>query len=1213
MEIMKPIGKIFASLIYIPVLILLLSGVDVNAADKSTRKPSILLCCWRADEREIDLDYLKELQHKGFVVDYLDKRSDFTWERIRQYNAIILYDFPCRGKVNITPHGNPGTGPNLDATLALLNRYLKAGGGVMVNLQYLKRPEFYSATAEALKKWGASAPMDMVVVPDSSIAQHHRLRVPYMLTRNIDHNTPVSKGVKSVWYPQSLQHSHFPNTMKSGIIVVDGSWQVVVKAPQGSHSEPLIYEKLPPQWHIKDVQHLPSGTKEPALFAIRDKVDGGRLALFRMWPVFHIGAGKSYIQDGAVMDKGLNGVPSDFGLLLENSLRWLAAPSLASGKLGGAKPEAERLEYKNLKPDIKEKYTTPKKNVEISLSAPFKPVKLFKGVVGPRTTCSNGKASVAEYAKTAKEIGLDYIIFLEDFRSLSPDGLKKLKAECRKYSDKNLLLFPGYQMKTNLGSRIMLFGQDPDYPYAKVLTGPDNKTFKLQNINKDGKFVAGQQDSFRFNLYNFSRKTGPKRIRLNSVGYFDFTRAKEQGAPQLFDSRGYGMAGVVFYEDGKLIEDVTDQYLLMNQCTMSAVPVAVNLIDSPDALKKMVKAGRGVTYASARSLDKLWVEALVWNTQVKRLCVFPSTGPQIHGWGLGAQTSATQGAYGAEAYVPDWSLAIRDLRVTSDKGLKEVAVYDGAKLWRRFLPNGAKEFKERLFFNSTVQKNLSVVATDTAGGKAVSFPVRTWKFGSLAPVFCGDHVNDCLFCNLQHGPGWQKLNRAPMVNNYGYTWDGGPKPVSPILCLGTPLPLLTPADGQRQSRELYQIPLLGLCDEKVLRTTSYADRILEQSVKGNSWTGLGPIQLAELFKARSTSTEFIQANLGVDPVSHWYDSTKTGPIPCYFEQEMTFLKDFTIKNLVLSYMWRRRPPFKGETVVFGKDEKMVSEHDLAKLAGKKNYRYKLMKDGWFAGIGPVEGNAQLYINNSDNPLVLDINIKGNRLSAQPSAKPWKVKKDEVYKTEIFTMTWPVDQPIKDAAALLRVIRYLKQPDGLQLSRGERIIGPIGLQRLKAERGAVALTVPKPSDGLSLPLAFRVENINPRWTAVEWLKKGYKGKEYYGKGENRFRELGIDESGRIYFPVYVGFTSETSLVVGHPVVADIAGTELFIQVTCLSDREYSGTGKPLWHIAVNNPTDNAITAVISKNMNLPGLEGFREIKLRLSPGERRVLYHNKLLK
>jgi hypothetical protein len=124
-------------------------------------------------------------------------------------------------------------------------------------------------------------------------------------------------------------------------------------------------------------------------------------------------------------------------------------------------------------------------------------------------------------------------------------------------------------------------------------------------------------------------------------------------------------------------------------------------------------------------------------------------------------------------------------------------------------------------------------------------------------------------------------------------------------------------------------------------------------------------------------------------------------------------------------------------------------------------------------------------------------------------------------------------------------------------------------------------------------------LNRRWTAGLLQKTGYV-KGFYGSGENRYREVGLDIYGYAYIPLYPNLAPMTHVIVGHPVTA--SGTnadQIFIQVTHLYDNPAH------WHISVNNPTDQAITATLHNPFPLPGLS-FADTKITLLPGEYRVL-------
>jgi hypothetical protein len=217
-----------------------------------------------------------------------------------------------------------------------------------------------------------------------------------------------------------------------------------------------------------------------------------------------------------------------------------------------------------------------------------------------------------------------------------------------------------------------------------------------------------------------------------------------------------------------------------------------------------------------------------------------------------------------------------------------------------------------------------------------------------------------------------------------------------------------------------------------------------------------------------------------------------------------------------------------------------------------------------------------------------------------------VKRGQQHHVAVFSMAWPTEIKISDSDELLRWIRYLQQPTGMEILRGERREGPVGVIELQAEDGAVEVKVPQ-SQGLDAALPLRALGFNPRWSALLWQYQGYNGANRYGPSTNRVRALGLDPQGRVYFPVYAGQASLTHLLVGQPVVADAAGQDLFIEVVCLEDAQ--GDRPPLWHVSVNNPLDRPVTAKLRQVMALPGLD-LTTTEIALQPGEYRALVHDK---
>src|SRR5262249_8639475 len=183
------------------------------------------------------------------------------------------------------------------------------------------------------------------------------------------------------------------------------------------------------------------------------------------------------------------------------------------------------------------------------------------------------------------------------------------------------------------------------------------------------------------------------------------------------------------------------------QGTLSPAPAAVSLVSSPAALRSAVAAKRGITYAVVPSGAGLW-SALGYNDQYSCPNVFTSDGPLILQW-PGCVRVQT---YGAEPFVTGRSRMDAPIDVIADAGLKEIRIYGGRNLSRRFKFNGEKSFRQLLRLEGSIEHDLVLVAEDTAGGRAVSFARRSWKDGSLAPVFCNDRINDCGNLLLARGP-----------------------------------------------------------------------------------------------------------------------------------------------------------------------------------------------------------------------------------------------------------------------------------------------------------------------------------------------------------------------------------------------------------------------------------------------------------------------------
>jgi len=1182
------------------VLLFLLCLGRVEAEQAS--QPAILFCSW-TQNGYIDLDYLQRLKAKGFTVDFTKDWSEVTWERVQQYHALVIFNFPQKGTVTRMPGEGPARGMPFEEFTAMLDRYREMGGGVFVIAESLGPlvstgydSTLYKVTNEGLAPFGAAIPMETLSVPEAELRKHPR--IPILRFGYFSHvlPSPVSEGVRGIWLPIAKLDGH--NRMVAGALQVDANWQPVVRGGPSFRSEPIDMEALrvgsktpmPPE----DIVQRKEGVDDPVVFAIRE-YQGARLALFHCFPVFHIGSGTKWFYDGVVLDKGMAGKPSDFGRLLENTLRWLAEPAMKLGKLGGAEVPAERLLPPQLQPGARAKFDPKLQNLDPDFRAPAR--KVFLGFTGVRTKYSGGKDDVATYAKAAKEAGLNFVIFLEDLNQLSPEEFAQLKKECQEQSTEDLLLIPGYFMSTNIGNRIFIYGQGMDLPPAGMMSKNDKSLFALQSEDEKGNFKVGSTAlGFLLGLPGHGKKLG-------NVGFFDFQRSAEKGGISLEHGRAFGAAGVRFYEDGRLIEDVTDLFLRTNSGTMSPLPLAVDLTTSAEGMKRSVSEGRAVTSAVASSQDKLMKEALGWNHQFESPQVAVAEGGTITSW---PQTNRVW-IYGGERFVNSMNLLPATLEVNSPAGIREIALYDGERLFRRFEPKGQpKEFFVRLFLDGELQRNVTAIVTDTRGRKSVSFPLRTWKEASSAPLFCGDHVNDCRSINMKFGRGplWPRTYFDAIVPDAGITWDGGPTPVRDIYPFKENSLLLKLKDAESQKSPPYQYPSLVFCDEEVFRGASIINGELKSD--GNPWTGWGPIAAPSVFTGQATMTEWGRYSNGVDPTNYGPPWLAGGPIASLFEQDLNFVKGGVVTEFLQSRRWLEPDEELRGMLLTGQGDKLESATTLKSVDERNAKEITIPTGGWFAVASADDANGFITFNRGE-PIKLRFAGRERYVYAALPAEGLAIAPGDRHRLELLTIQWPLDQPIRDSDAVMAAIRYLEQPAGLQVIRGKRIASQ-GLLEFDAADFAAEILIPAPPKEVpDMLLPTRVSGLNPRWSAGLLQIEGENGKKYYSDGKLGYRALGVDERGRVYTPLHVSQSPQTHVRLGHPIVADgMQASDLFIQTTAL--REKRGDKPPLWHISVNNPTDKPLNVTLRQAMELPGLS-FPKTEMRLEPGEYRVLRHN----
>ncbi|MHB9026072.1 MAG: hypothetical protein ACYC7E_18185 [Armatimonadota bacterium] len=1153
-------------------LLFVLTLVMPALAQDAAKRPAVWILPAR---QKMDFPYLTELHQRGFNVDVgYSKERPITWERMKQYNCLVLTALPLPQGAATGHHAWPPP-PTREEFLPLLERYMAEGGGVLVLLDtstYNVTPEYENHTFY-LARWGAKLPLEGLYDP-VTVANHPHSGASFIYTDRIL-PSPVSQGVKGIWFPNKT-HSGNNNFEAYGQpIEVSTDWTVVVRGSESSYAQ-----ALKPGFALRPNEHFtpytrPDRVPSPPLYAIRE-IGGGRMGLSVLNEIFHLGSGSSWAHDRVMLGKGINKRPSDFHVLLENTMRWLAQPSLEKGTLGGYQQDPLVLKHPHFRKAPTEYF--PEFD---SYQNHVPPGSVFRGLVGARTTYSCGTGTVADYAAAAQRAGLDFVVFLEDFSTCSAEKLKRLEDECKRLSSDKLLLIAGYTLQTNLGNHIFFMGADHRWPAPSQLDGPKKDRLRLQCFDKDGKLYYNDEDAKNL-LWHYAPPSGGRNI-----GYFNFANSSPGSVP-VRNLRLYGMLGAVTYLNGKFVEDVTGDYLKITPQGNAPRLCAVELVNSPKELEAAVAAGHYLTHVSAPALSSLPVYMGYGHQYGVHNCN-PSTGPRIKAW-AGCERVLT---FAGEPFVTA-RYRVRPLAwVISDVGLKELKIYSDGRLYRRILLNGDKEFKREFEWAYDRQREFVLEAFDVNGGRAFSAVHTSWCDANMN-TWCHDRQNG----ELWHGPfailgPWQ----SGVITFYstGRTWDGGGA-LTPFAGLNVRThPGLWEKNGVNEAsdyRPMEGYTYTTCMDDSCRNIAGEAWNVYAPGVVANAYITLGPTHPAEQMTFTLRRTQYLPRVVG--PMLDWHAmwSEREGGGMVMFEGTMTLKKDMELGKIKVGQLtlvnfpkesanvpwWAIRTSEQTAPLCGPKDT--FASWQIHKTMGLPYTRYIPIERGGYVGtFGSILGTPSAVFNVGETALLYDAVYDGLYLSVPENA----YKAGQTFTWRYLYLFDNMKHPSRNLGRLERIRAYFgldgRGNTALVVKQGT-LQSHFGLPELAPVNGVVEFEAPEPNFDLDVPLCLRFLGFNPNWTVGQYQLSGY-SPGFYSKGQQVYRNLAPDDKNIVHLAVYTKGVPKTHCLVGHPVQCD--HTNLIIEVTKLSDKPHQ------WHVAVNNITDKPITTILKKAMDLPGFD------------------------
>lgn len=153
------------------------------------------------------------------------------------------------------------------------------------------------------------------------------------------------------------------------------------------------------------------------------------------------------------------------------------------------------------------------------------------------------------------------------------------QAACVAHSSDDLVLFPGFTIRDNIGSKQFFWGPPASshamYPRVDVLS-PDGCKIQIQ--------PPSLKNKTRFNGHNgpaFEWQNANAQTEGYTVGYYHLGPTRPAGARPMQDLNIYSQAAVKYYrQGGVLVEDLLADYLLTAQSTSVPIPVVMSEITS---------------------------------------------------------------------------------------------------------------------------------------------------------------------------------------------------------------------------------------------------------------------------------------------------------------------------------------------------------------------------------------------------------------------------------------------------------------------------------------------------------------------------------------------------------------------------------------------------------------------------------------------------------
>ena len=641
-----------------------------------------------------------------------------------------------------------------DADRRAATALVAKGGGVLVCSPHAwSETKHWTATNQWLADLGARPRWEVLLDKDAKNVVSDVMRCRLSWSDRV--SPPVNDGVDGVltllWSGTSGCEPPMPFDLTA-------DWTAVVRgAPSMASRRSKRHDEYLQPWKPKDVV-----AGSPALMALR-QTGKGRMAVVAIRSYWLFTPPGNCPTAEAMLTTGAGGKPSHWLRVFANAFRWLAEPSLKAGLGGAVTPETL------LHPPVKVWQPAPPK--DWAKLGPMQDQPQVAGLVGARTALSSGTGTVADYVRAAKAAGHQFIVFLEDSLKMDAARWQTLVKACDAASDKGFAAVPGLTYEDAQGNHLYAFADEVSFPKPDMLL-PDGRLATVKSMRSRA-------------LFDYVNELMRQKI---ISGYW----RHKQNELHVADYKLYNSFPIYSFVDGKPVDDGFDAYRYFMGLGGCQAALAFEIMTSPQQVAVRARDGwRVVWLRGVGDLRGKWHHG-AWSFH-GMMSQYVTSGPQILVWDAPNRLVDSRGQW----WRPDlWEFRVR-LRAASAQGLKSVTLYDGdRRIFRRWLPGGAKSFETELVLANCQQLGLFPVVEDVRGRKAIG--MQSWnRILLMEEFFCSDRCNFLGNCRLRTRDGRQVWTQVSFNGNMGITPSKGRLDLSvePAVCLTLDSPTL-PIDGR---------------------------------------------------------------------------------------------------------------------------------------------------------------------------------------------------------------------------------------------------------------------------------------------------------------------------------------------------------------------------------------------------------------------------------